>query len=124
MVSKSQNTIDKEPKPLPYKCACGRAFGSAQALGGHKARCKAGEPKADPKPKPKKAGTNGSKPAPAPASPEVVLRIVKRKYRCRHCSKLLCRAYLPPGAILEIRCPRCGLLYSFPLVEAREYAAA
>lgn len=43
-------------------------------------------------------GTNGRHP-PRP-----------RDYRCRHCGRLLFRAYLPPGAYVEIRCTKtqCG----------------
>jgi len=29
-------------------------------------------------------------------------------HRCRHCGKLLCRAWLQKGSGVEIRCGRCG----------------
>jgi len=29
-----------------------------------------------------------------------------RDYRCRHCGRLLFRAYLPPTAYVEIRCTK------------------
>lgn len=45
----------------------------------------------------------------------------QRDYRCRNmnmrsngvfvaCSRLLFRAYLPPGAHVSIRCPKCGTI--------------
>jgi phage FluMu protein Com len=53
--------------------------------------------------------------APVPAYAEVnVLPIAvgnngkPRDRRCRHCGKLLCRAWLQKGSGIEIRCGRCG----------------
>lgn len=40
-------------------------------------------------------GGNGNGRAPRP-----------RDYRCRNCGRLLFRAYLPPGAYVEIRCTK------------------
>lgn len=33
---------------------------------------------------------------------------VRYDYRHRKCNRLLFRAYLEPGTVIQIRCPKCG----------------
>ena len=41
-------------------------------------------------------------PAPDPPPPKPL-----QAWRCPRCGTLLLRAWLPPGAVLEIKCQRC-----------------
>lgn len=46
-----------------------------------------------------------SKPAPDLTQP-----IIWRDFRCRQCGRLLFRAIMVRGAIVEVRCPRCSFM--------------
>jgi len=41
------------------------------------------------------------------------LDVRKYDYRHRKCNRLLFRAYLAPGTMIQIRCPKCGGMISF-----------
>jgi len=37
-------------------------------------------------------------------------KVVKYDYRCVRCGRLWFRAYLGPGTMISIRCPKCGCM--------------
>lgn len=50
------------------------------------------------------------------------MRQLLKQYRHNvgDCNRLFFEGYLPPGAVIEIRCPRCGKMYRLGVPEVPE----
>ena len=55
-----------------------------------------------------KAGSNGSEPVAKKTALNLALPMVDVRHNC---GRLLFRAAIPTGLLLEIRCPKCGKLH-------------